>query len=162
MSSVRPEITPAEIVLAGAADLVTVRQLFEEYAASLSIQLCFQNFAHELATLPGLYAAPLGRLLLATIDGRAAGCVALRPLENKVGEMKRLFVRPAFRRHGLGRQLVTRVLSEARLAGYATVRLDTLAEMTPAIALYKSFGFREIPPYNEGGPEGIRYFELTL
>lgn len=109
--------------------------LFREYAASLSIDLCFQNFDHELATLPGGYAVPRGCLLLARVAQQNAGCIALRGMEDEAGEIKRLYVRPEFRRRGLGRMLVQRALIEARHIGYHIVRLDTLREMSAAISL---------------------------
>lgn len=152
------ELVPAT----SAEDIAIVRELFREYAAGLSIDLCFQNFAEELATLPGGYAPPRGRLLLAKVDGKIAGCIALRPMEWETAELKRLYVRPEFRRHGIGKALVAHVLEEARAIGYRTVRLDTLREMHNAIALYTASGFREVSPYRRGEPEGIRYFEMTF
>lgn len=142
--------------------IAIVRELFREYAAGLGIDLCFQNFAEELATLPGNYARPHGRLLLTKADGQIAGCIALRPIDDGVAELKRLYVRPAFRRHGIGKILVARVLDEAREIGYGAARLDTLREMHGAIALYGAFGFKEVAPYRDGQPEGIRYFEKDL
>ena len=139
-----------------------VRELFREYAAGLSIDLCFQNFEEELATLPGSYAPPHGRLLVAKVGQQTAGCIALRPMEANVAEVKRLYVRPDFRRRGLGKALVARVLDEARRIGYRSARLDTLREMQNAIALYSAFGFEEVAPYRQGEPEGICYFELKL
>ena len=143
-------------------DVLTVRCLFEEYAASLGIDLCFQGFAEELAGLPGDYGPPRGCLLLALQNGQTAGCVALRPLEPGVCEMKRLYVRPAFRTHGIGRVLVDRVVQEARQAGYRQMRLDTLPSMAAAQALYRRLGFQEIAPYYENPIEGAVFLELQL
>jgi ribosomal protein S18 acetylase RimI-like enzyme len=144
------------------ADLVAVRSLFEEYAASLGFSLCFQGFDRELAELPGAYGPPRGRLLLAKVDRVAAGCVALRPLGGDACEMKRLFVRPAFHGRGLGRQLAEAVLGEARAAGYASVKLDTVPAMTAAQRLYASLGFEDVRPYCANPIEGARYMELRL
>jgi putative acetyltransferase len=128
----------------------------------LSIDLCFQNFAEELATLPGNYSPPMGCLLLAQTGGRNIGCIAVRQLEPRVAELKRLYVQPGFRGRGIGQALVKQALAFAREAEYRAIRLDTLREMKSAIALYTAFGFKEIPPYNAGGPESIQYFELKL
>jgi GNAT superfamily N-acetyltransferase len=145
-------------------DIGSVRALFREYAASLPFSLCFQGFEDELATLPGKYAAPAGRLLLA-FDGpeRApVGCIALRPLQAGICEMKRLFVRPSHRSRGLGRLLCQRLIEEARVAGYRTMRLDTSADMIPAQRLYASLGFRPIPRYNDDPLEDTIFMELNL
>jgi putative acetyltransferase len=151
------------IVDATAVDeVLMVRCLFEEYAASLGIDLCFQGFEQELTGLPGSYAPPLGRLLLAWEGGQTAGCIALRPLEPGSCEMKRLYVRPAFRGHGIGRVLVDRIIQEARKAGYRLMRLDTLPSMAAALALYRRLGFREIAPYYENPVEGAVFLELQL
>jgi ribosomal protein S18 acetylase RimI-like enzyme len=123
------------------------RALFREYERSLGIDLCFQGFEQELAGLPGAYAPPRGRLLLATDGDALAGCVALRPLDDSACEMKRLYVRPAFRGRRAGRRLAERVVAEARSIGYACMRLDTLPSMKEAIALYRALGFVEIAPY---------------
>lgn len=144
------------------ADIETARSLFIEYQKSLGISLCFQNFDAELAGLPGAYAEPAGRLLLAFAGEESAGCVALRKLEDGICEMKRLWVRPAFRGTRLGRRLAEAVVAEARTAGYQAVRLDTLPSMREAQALYVSLGFVDIPPYNEHPIEGTRFMELTL
>ena len=144
------------------ADVSLARELFQEYEADTQLDLCFQNFEAELAGLPGAYAPPEGRLLLAYYEGLLAGCVALRKLEDDVCEMKRLYVRPAFRGQAIGRALATRVIDEARTAGYRRMRLDTLARMRPAIALYESLGFRRIEAYRPNPLEDVVYMELTL
>jgi GNAT superfamily N-acetyltransferase len=133
--------------------MAEARALFEEYAAWLKVDLCFQGFAEELATLPGAYAPPRGRLLLAGPPGGAVGCIALRPLslpgipEGTAGEVKRLYVRPAARGSGLGARLVATLIAQARAIGYRELKLDTLAFMREAQALYVRFGFAECSPY---------------
>lgn len=139
------------------------RALFLEYADSLGFSLCFQSFDQELAELPGKYAPPQGRLLLAFHAGKIAGCVAMRPLEDDVCEMKRLYVRPESRGTGAGKALAQRILAEARAAGYRRMRLDTISgKMDRAIALYRGLGFREIPPYGNHPISGTLFMELTL
>ncbi|MBM3346976.1 MAG: GNAT family N-acetyltransferase [Betaproteobacteria bacterium] len=143
-------------------DLTRVRELFLEYAAWLNEDLCFQGFKEELAGLPGAYARPDGRLLLAMLDAQAAGCIALRRFDADTAEVKRLWVRPAFRAGGLGRALAGRIIGEAREAGYRRLVLDTLAPMAPAIALYRSLGFREIAAYYDNPLPGAVYMGLEL
>lgn len=157
----------AQIRLAESSeDIATARILFEEYQQSLDIDLCFQNFAQELESLPGEYATPSGALVLAVIDGEAAGCVAIRPLINSdypnACEMKRLFVRRAFRGFGLGRLLAERAMEIALQAGYASVLLDTLDEMEAARALYEDLGFVEIAPYYHNPLPGAHYLKADL
>ncbi|MGA7991356.1 MAG: GNAT family N-acetyltransferase [Thermoanaerobaculia bacterium] len=147
---------------ASPADVATARALFEEYQRSLGFSLCFQNFDAELAGLPGAYAPPEGRLLLAFAGGEAAGCAALRKIGEEICEMKRLWVRPAFRGTGLGRRLAEALMADARGIGYGRIRLDTLPSMTAAQALYLSLGFRDIPPYNDHPIEGTRFMEARL
>jgi ribosomal protein S18 acetylase RimI-like enzyme len=142
--------------------LAGARQLFEEYAASLDISLCFQGFDEELSSLPGTYALPRGRLLLACRGNESAGCVALRPLEPDICEMKRLYVRPAYRSGGVGRLLTERVIHEAVTAGYRRMRLDTLPTMETALQLYRRLGFREIAPYTANPLKGAVFLELQL
>ena len=149
-----------------AQEMEAVREIFREYAQSLGIDLCFQNFERELANLPGDYADPTGALLLATVDGAPAGCCALRPLPGSdhlnACEMKRLFVRRAFRGFGLGRQLVERTLVQARLAGYTNMLLDTLSDMEAARALYQEFGFVDVAPYYHNPIPGAHYLKVAL
>lgn len=151
-------IRPAE----GAADLERVRALFTEYAGTLGFDLSFQDFDRELADLPGAYGPPGGCILIASGEDEDAGCVALRPLAVDTCEMKRLYVRPTHRGSGLGRELAERVIEEARKRGYRIMRLDTVPAMGEAIALYRSLGFRPIPPYRENPVPGAMYFELEL
>ncbi len=140
-----------------------IRALFLEYAKSLDFNLCFQSFDRELLELPGEYAPPDGRLILCTFDGKAAGCIALKRLEPRICEMKRLYVRPEFRGHQLGAKLANYLIEEALHAGYTSMRLDTIAgKMDPAIALYRSLGFREIPPYYDNPIPDALYMELSL
>ena len=139
------------------------RELFKEYEANIGVSLCFQNFEQEVKGLPGDYAPPDGRLLLATIDDQLAGCIALRKLAPEVCEMKRLFIRPAFRGTGLGRELANSIIDEARKQGYLRMRLDTMpGRMDKAIALYQSLGFVEIEPYYTNPVADAKFMELTL
>ncbi len=148
------------------AELDAVRKIFREYAASLNIDLCFQGFEQELAQLPGDYATPRGALLLALVEGQVAGCCALRPLDSSdypnACEMKRLYVRPAFRGLGLGRRLAETILDAALLYAYDHVLLDTLDEMETARTLYRDLGFEEVPPYYHNPIAGAHYLKATL
>jgi ribosomal protein S18 acetylase RimI-like enzyme len=142
--------------------LPAVRELFLEYAASIEVDLCFQNFNQELAELPGRYAPPEGRLFLAKQGDALAGCVALRPIEEGACEMKRLYVRPAHRGQGVGRRLARTVINAAREIGYQRMRLDTLGTMKEAIGLYESLGFRRTAPYYHNPSSCAVFMELDL
>ncbi len=144
------------------ADLPAVRLLFGEYARSLGVDLDFQDFEAELACLPGAYSPPRGALFLVTVHGEPAACAAMRPLDDGVSEMKRLYVRPAFRGLGLGRRLARATIAAARAAGHRAMRLDTLPGMSEAQALYGALGFRDIPAYRHNPVPGTRYLELDL
>ena len=154
--AIRQVATPSE--------LDAVRALFLEYGQSLGFSLCFQSFDKELAGLPGDYAPPSGRLLLAEVGGRPAGCAALHALPGEgLCEMKRLYVRPEFRGHALGRRLVNELVTAGRGIGYKMMRLDTVEPvMRHAVALYRELGFREIAPYRENPMPGTLYMELEL
>jgi putative acetyltransferase len=143
-------------------DLETIRELMREYQAQLGVDLSFQGFDDELAALPGAYAPPSGRLLLARQGGTALGCIALRDAGDGRAEMKRLYVRPQARGLGLGRALAERIVEEARSAGYAAVVLDTLPSMGEAHRLYEQLGFRPIAPYNANPIAGTRHLGLPL
>jgi ribosomal protein S18 acetylase RimI-like enzyme len=161
-------VTPSIELLTPAtpATLDEARTIFREYADSLGVDLCFQDFEAELASLPGEYVAPQGALLLATVDGDVAGCGALRPLPDcdyaNACEMKRLYVRPAFRRFGLGRLLAQALLDRGLQAGYSAMLLDTLDDMEAARGLYASLGFEEIPPYYFNPIAGAHYLKADL
>jgi GNAT superfamily N-acetyltransferase len=153
------------------AQIAQARELFLEYASSLGFSLCFQNFDAELAGLPGDYAPPTGRLLLAEYDGQFAGCGALHQLESNlepnlkpdICEMKRLYLRPQFRGKGIGRKIAERLIAEARAIGYKRMRLDTVGPvMKDAVAMYRKLGFNEIAPYRENPMPGTLYMELAL
>ena len=146
------------ITIGPADDLAVIRELFTEYAQSLGVDLSFQDFDHELTTLDEFYE----RILIARDDAQAAGCVALRRIDDEICEMKRLYVRPAFRGLNLGRQLAERIIGEARQRRYKRMRLDTLPTMHAAIPLYQTLGFVEIAPYRFNPIEGTRFMELAL
>lgn len=165
----QPDLNPPLIELftpASVTELAQVRDIFTEYARSLDVDLCFQDFENELLNLPGDYAEPRGALLLARVDGAIAGCCALRPLDTvdypNAAEMKRLYVRQSFRRFGLGRQLAEAILDLARQAGYACVLLDTLDDMEAARTLYEDLGFEEIPPYYHNPHAGAHYLKVDI
>jgi GNAT superfamily N-acetyltransferase len=152
------EVRPAKVP----DEVSAVRDLFREYAARLNIDLCFQRFEEELAGLPGVYSPPGGRLLVADAGTALAGCVACRPYAAGVCEMKRLYVRPAFRGRGLGRRLIDRLAAEAIAAGYWEMVLDTLPVMAEAVGLYRSAGFIETEPYTYNPVPGAMYFRKVL
>lgn len=139
-----------------------VRSLFREYETSLGVDLCFQGFEQELASLPGKYAPPAGDLLLGLVNGEVLGCVAVRRLENAICEMKRLYVRPQARGTGLGKQLAQQIIVVARTLGYLRMRLDTLDRLSVAMRLYESLGFRRIDPYYYNPLPGVVYWEVDL
>jgi len=138
------------------------RDLFREYALAIGTDLEYQGFASELAALPAPYVSPHGALFIAYVDGEVAGCAALRPLGNGAGEMKRLYVRPRYRKLGLGNQLIEAIIGVARRASLQILRLDTLPSMTRAQALYRKLGFVETPPYHDKYLAGTRFFALEL
>lgn len=155
MHAIRPAVSPADWDLA--------RALFREYEREIDAACCFEGFEAELAAIDRRYAPPEGRLLLAFSDGEPAGCAALRRLEDGAAEGRRLWLRPAFRGRGLGGALVLALLDEARLAGFRTLRLETLpGKMSAAAAMYRQLGFREIPPYVRRPVPGALYMELAL
>ena len=162
-----PDDPPIELLQAESTEqIAAVRALFVEYAAALAVDLCFQNFAAELAGLPGEYAPPGGALLLALVDGQPAGCVAMRALPDadhtNACEMKRLFVPRAYRRFGLGRRLAQELMDRATQAGYSCMLLDTLDDMEAARGLYESLGFEEIAPYYFNPIAGAHYLKVEL
>jgi putative acetyltransferase len=159
MDDVQLSIDPAESAL----QFDQVRDLLLEYWKSRDLALSVFNFDRELATLPGEYGPPSGRLLLASCNGKAAGCVALRQLEPEICEMKRLYIRDRFRGRGFGRSLAMAIIAEARALGYSTMRLDTIGpSMQEAIALYRQLNFQEIAAYRNNPLEGVRFMELKL
>ena len=146
----------------GASDVGAVGAMIREYADAFGFAPCYDGLDKELADLPGVYGPPFGRLLIAEVDREPAGCVALRPLEGGACEMKRLFVRPGFRGHGLGRLCCLAILAEAEALGYRTLRLDTWCDMTEAKRLYRALGFVSIPAYYPGAEDGVEFFERSL
>lgn len=158
----RIDVRPAS----GPGDMATVRELFLEYQSDIGIDLCFQGFDEELASLPGDYTSPLGGLFLAFVDDDAAGCCAFRPLPDSdyanACEMKRLFVRRAFRGFGLGRLLVEQILMQAKQSGYDAMLLDTLSDMEAARQLYQEVGFEEVAPYYHNPLPGAHYLKVDL
>lgn len=142
--------------------LADVKELFTEYEQSLDIDLDFQDFAAELQALPGKYALPEGALLLAFLDGQAAGCIALRKVSEDIAEMKRLYVRKPYRGYGLGRQLAQMINDKAKSLGYSSIRLDTVPSMQAAQHLYSSLGFYDIEPYVYNPIDGARFMELRI
>ena len=162
--SVSPVVKALSLIQAETPSQITqARELFFEYAQSLGFSLCFQNFDHELAALPGDYAPPEGRLLLAEFAGQLAGCVALHKLESSICEMKRLYLRPQFRGQGLGHVLADGIIAEARQIGYQRMRLDTVEPvMKDAVAMYRKIGFQDIAPYRANPIGGAMYMELQL
>jgi len=157
-------MTAVTIVAATTLERVEqIRELFLEYARSIGFSLCFQNFDAELAGLPGDYAPPRGRLLLAECDDQLAGCGALHELSPEICEMKRLYLRPQFRGKGVGRGIAERLIADAREIGYRRMRLDTVGPvMKDAVAMYRKLGFKEIEPYRENPMPGTLYMELEL
>jgi len=153
-----------EIIQAETSEQIeTARKLFREYEAWFGLALCFQNFDEEVANLPGKYAAPEGRLFLAYLDEKLAGCIALRKLEDGICEMKRLFVKDEFRGQKIGVALIEKLIAEARKIGYEKMRLDTFPpKMGKAVSLYESYGFREIPPYYHNPYGDTLFMELIL
>ena len=144
------------------SDIRYIRQLFQEYARGLDIDLCFQSFDQELATLPGAYVPPKGALLLAEDRDQKVGCIALRKIREDIGEVKRLYIVPKYRGLGIARRLIGTLIEQAKVLGFSRLRLDTLAEMKAAQHLYRSFGFQEIPPYYHNPIERAIYMELIL
>lgn len=142
--------------------IARIRELFLEYNQYLGIDLDFQDFERELASLPGEYSPPSGRLLLIECEGRTAGCAAVRRLQGDICEMKRMYLRPEFRGRGIGRRVAEYLIDEARAVGCRKMRLDTLPHMTEAIALYHSLGFKTIPPYRYNPFEGAVFLEVNL
>ena len=161
-SSTKTSATDLAIRAAAPGDIPACRELFLEYQRALGVSLCFQGFDRELEQLPGDYVPPRGGLWLASVDGALAGCVALRPIGGDVGEMKRLYVRPAFRGRHLGEALANHVIESARRAGYRVLKLDTLPSMREAQGLYERLGFVDTPPYNDNPVDGVRFLALAL
>ena len=161
-SSTRISATDVQIRAAGAADIPACRELFLEYEKAIGVSLCFQGFAAEVAGLPGDYVPPRGGLWLATVGESIAGCVALRPLGEREAEIKRLYVRSAFRGLGIGRRLALLVIETARSLGYEALKLDTLPSMTEAQRLYDELGFVDTAPYNDNPVAKVRFMSYAL
>ena len=158
-----PEATSRRIIQAGSPEEISqARELFREYGATPDFCVCFKGFDEEVQSLPGIYAPPGGRLLLADVEGEAAGCIGFRKLEPGVCEIRRLYVRPSYRGKRLGRTLAEEIISQAREAGYQTARLGTLPVMKEAIVLYQSLGFVPVAPYKDNALAGAIYMELSL
>ncbi len=157
-----PERNELDIILASGHDIETVQTLWREYWDSFGLPQDFQNFAEELRTLPGAYAEPEGRLLLAQSQGKSAGTAALRPLNTHCCEAKRLYVRPQYRGKGIGSALLNRLIEEARAAGYQKMYGDTLTSMTTALQMYNRLGFSEVPPYSTNPTPGAIFLRLFL
>ena len=149
-------------VISAMNQLDEIRQLFREYANSLEIDLCFQDFEEELKSLPGKYSEPDGRLYIAYLDDKVVGCIALRRYDDIRAELKRLFVRNGYRGLGISKRLIQRIIQDALDIGYHSILLDTLDTMKPAISLYTSIGFKDIESYYDNPIEGAKYFELDL
>lgn len=149
-------------VISAINQLDEIRQLFREYANSLEIDLCFQDFEEELKSLPGKYSEPDGRLYIAYLDDKVVGCIALRRYDDIRAELKRLFVRNGYRGLGISKRLIQRIIQDALDIGYHSILLDTLDTMKPAISLYTSIGFKEIESYYDNPIKGAKYFELDL
>ena len=144
------------------AELAIAAQLFREYQEELDVDLCFQGFEEELATLPGRYAPPRGSILLARVDAEVVGCVAVRPIADGICEMKRLFVRPPFRGRSIGRELAEAIIARSKSLGYGRMRLDTLVRLERANELYARLGFVRTDPYYDNPLDGVVYWELVL
>ena len=157
-----PAIEPGIRAARSPRDIELARALFMEYAQGLGVDLCFQEFDDELASLPGAYAPPRGRLLLAGAPGIAFGCIALRPLDDLAGEVKRMYVQPAHRGEGWGRRLALEIIAQARVAGYRELKLDTLAQLRAARELYADLGFRECAPYYANPLPDVVYMTKRL
>jgi len=149
-------------IISAVQHLEDIKQLFREYANSLEIDLCFQDFEQELQSLPGKYSEPDGRLYIALFNDKVVGCIALRRFNQTSAELKRLYIRNGFRGLGISKRLIQRVIQDAMDTGYKSILLDTLETMKPAISLYTSFGFEEIESYYDNPIEGAKYFKLDL
>ena len=162
MSKIKVSLRVKIIQAVNKNQITEIKDLFLEYARSLDFELCFQDFDKEMAELPGDYAPPDGRLFLAELEGESAGCIALRKFKEGICEMKRLYARPQFRGHNIGKMLVEKLISEARQIGYIKMVLDTVPSMQTAQKLYRSLGFYEIKPYRNNPVDGAIFMELIL